>query len=115
MPAPIVLSYLYAALAEPFGLAIATPDLPRLRTALHAAKRGACDPALDGIILRSSVHNPHGELWIINSSPALGAALTPQPASHVGPPSSPEGVLPADELTFSTLDGSVEGPREGEG
>ena len=93
MPAPIVLSYLYAALAEPFGLAIATPDLPRLRTALHAAKRGACDPALDGIILRSSVHNPHGELWIINSIPQPA----PSESAHA---STALPLQPTDDLDF---------------
>ena len=70
-PHPL-LSYLFSALGEPFGIYLRTTDKERLVVALNEAKRKNTDayPALAGLTLRSAPSNPHGEIWIINTNGA---------------------------------------------
>jgi hypothetical protein len=58
---------LYAALAEPIGLLLATNDRERARQRLYTARRNAADPALDCLQIRMSPFED-GDLVIVHSS-----------------------------------------------
>ena len=59
---------LYAALAEPIGLVLRTSDTKRVRQHLYAARRAACDPALEILSIRISPF-PEGDLVIVRTGP----------------------------------------------
>lgn len=68
MPAPSeLLSLWYAALAQPLGIKLHTPDAARLKPLLYTARNQSADPALSALqIRRVPPPNFLTELWIIN-------------------------------------------------
>lgn len=66
---------LYAALAEPIGLLLATNDPERARAKLYAARKAALDAELDVLQIRMSPF-AEGELVIVKSKLALPAPTT---------------------------------------
>lgn len=68
-------SYWYAALGEPLGLWLTTPDPVRLKSVLYAARTRSADPSLDHLQIRTSPADPAHTIWIVNPN---GAASNPR-------------------------------------
>jgi hypothetical protein len=63
-----MLEFLYKALASPRGIVLRTSDVERARQKLYAARREACDEALNALGLTPSPSAPETELWIVKKA-----------------------------------------------
>lgn len=63
----------YAALHEPLGIYVQTPDPTRLKAMLYSARKVVtdADPSdpISTLIIKHSPRDPKGELWIIRPPP----------------------------------------------
>ena len=64
------LEILYAALASPIGVVVATSDFKIAQQRLYKARRDSGDPELSVLQFRSSPHHPD-EIWVVKG-PAQG-------------------------------------------
>lgn len=64
--------FLYRALDAALGIAISTNDPERLQARLYAARKEACDPALDELSITPSRTSPATELWVVRKTHKAG-------------------------------------------
>lgn len=82
-----LLSFLYQALASPFGISLSVSDVGQAKTKLYSARKDSADEALSQISIHQSPYLPEEELWLVKrpkrgqDGPASDPADSPQPAS----------------------------------
>lgn len=70
-----MIHYLYQALTTPLGVCLQVSDVDSVRQRLYAARREACDPALDALAL---VPSPTAldELWVVKKGTPIERTLS---------------------------------------
>lgn len=59
------LPFLYAALAEPFGVVLSVSNVGQAKAALYKARAESGDEALSQVSIHSSPSQPDSEIWLV--------------------------------------------------